>query len=73
MKDNKMTVRYIVVVAMFTAVSFVAVLVSKVIPNVAGFLSYEPKDAVIVIAGLLFGPLTSVLISVLAGPACTAF
>lgn len=65
MKDNKMTVRYIVVVAMFTAVSFVAVLVSKVIPNVAGFLSYEPKDAVIVIAGLLFGPLTSVLISVL--------
>ena len=65
MKENKMSVRYIAVVAMFVAVSFVAVLVSKVIPNVAGFLSYEPKDAVIVIAGLLFGPLTSVLISVL--------
>ncbi len=52
-------------VAMFSAVSFVAVLVSKVIPNVAGFLSYEPKDAVIVIAGLLYGPLTSVLISLI--------
>ena len=50
---------------MFEAVSFVAVLISKVIPNVAGFLSYEPKDAVIVIAGLLYGPLTSVLISVI--------
>lgn len=53
------------VVAMFTAVSFVAVLMSKVIPDVAGFLSYEPKDVVIVIAGFIFGPLTSVLISVI--------
>ncbi len=53
------------VVAMFTAVSFVAVLLAKVIPNVAGFLSYEPKDAVIVIASFIFGPLTGVLISLL--------
>ena len=52
-------------VAMFAALSFVSVLIAKVIPNVAGFLSYEPKDAVIVIAGLLYGPLTSVLISVI--------
>ena len=65
MKNQKMTTRYMAVVAMFTAVSFIAVLLSKVIPNVAGFLSYEPKDAVIVIAGFIFGPLTSVLISVL--------
>ncbi|MBR0162658.1 MAG: ECF transporter S component [Oscillospiraceae bacterium] len=60
-----MSTRYIAVVAMFSAVSFVAVLVSKAIPNVAGFLSYEPKDAIIVIAGLLYGPLTSVLVSVI--------
>ncbi len=60
-----MSTQYMAAVAMFAAVSFVAVLVSKVIPNVAGFLSYEPKDAVIVIAGLLYGPLTSVLISVI--------
>ena len=65
MKTSKMSTRYMAAVAMFAAVSFVAVLVSKVIPNVAGFLSYEPKDAVIVIAGLLYGPLTSVLISVI--------
>ena len=65
MKESKMSTRYMAAVAMFTAVSFIAVLVSKVIPNVAGFLSYEPKDAVIVIAGLLYGPLTSVLISVI--------
>ena len=53
------------VVAMFTAVSFVTVLLAKVIPNVAGFLSYEPKDAVIVIASFIFGPMTGVIISLL--------
>ena len=65
MKENRMSTRYLAAVAMFAAVSYVAVLVSKVIPNVAGFLSYEPKDAVIVIAGLLYGPLTSLLISLI--------
>ena len=65
MKDNKLSVRYLAVCAMFTALSFVLVLLGKVIPNVAGFLSYEPKDAVIVAAGFLYGPMTCVLISVL--------
>ena len=65
MENQKMSTRYMAAIAMFSAVSFVAVLVAKVIPNVAGFLSYEPKDAVIVIAGLLYGPLSSVLISVI--------
>ena len=60
---EKLSPRTVAVLAMFVALSFVSVLLSKVIPNVAGFLSYEPKDAVIVIAGLLYGPLTSVLIS----------
>ena len=62
---EKMSTRYMAAVAMFAALSFVSVLIAKVIPNVAGFLSYEPKDAVIVIAGLLYGPLTSVLIPVI--------
>ncbi len=57
--------RQITILAMFTALSFVLVLVSEAIPKVEGFLSYEPKDAVIVIAGLLFGPASAVIISVL--------
>lgn len=65
MKKQQMSPRYLAVIAMFTALSFVAVLLSKVIPNVAGFLSYEPKDALIVIAGFIFGPLSCLLISVL--------
>ena len=65
MNRQKYSTRYLAVVAMFTAISYVAVLISKVIPNVAGFLSYEPKDAVIVISGFIFGPLTCVFVSVL--------
>ena len=65
MENKRMSTRYMAVVAMFTAVSFIAVLLAKVIPNVAGFLSYEPKDAVIVIASFIFGPMTGVIISLL--------
>ena len=65
MKNSRFSTRYLAVAAMFTAVSFISVLLAKVIPNVQGFLSYEPKDAVIVIAGFIFGPLTCVIVSVL--------
>ena len=62
---QKFSVRYLACVAMFTALSYVAVLLARSIPNVQGFLSYEPKDAIIVIAGFIFGPLTCVIISLL--------
>lgn len=65
MEKQRVSTRYLAVVAMFTAISFVMVLVGKVIPNVAGFLSYEPKDAIIVIAGFIFGPVTCVIVSIL--------
>ena len=57
--------RQIVVTAMLTALAFIAVLIGKLIPNVLGFLSYDPKDAVIAIAGFMYGPLTAVIITVL--------
>lgn len=65
MKNRQLTPQYIAVTAMFTAIAFVAVALSEVIPKVEGFLSYEPKDAIIVIAGFLFGPVSAVIISVL--------
>ena len=65
MKKQQFSTRYLALCAMFTAIAFVMVLISKVIPNVAGFLSYEPKDAIIVIAGFIFGPLTCVFVSLL--------
>ena len=62
---QKFSVRTLACTAMFTALSYVAVLLARAIPNVQGFLSYEPKDAVIVIAGFIFGPMTCVVISLL--------
>lgn len=60
-----MKTKYLVLVAMFSAVAYVLVVISKVIPNVAGFLSYEPKDAIIVIAGFFLGPMASFIISLI--------
>ena len=65
MQKQKLSTRYMAIVAMFTAVSFAAVLISRFIPDVAGFLSYEPKDAVIVIAGFIFGPMSCLIIALL--------
>lgn len=61
MKTNS-SAKNVALIAMFCGISFVAVQLGKVIPNVAGFLSYDPKDAVVAIAGFLFGPVYSVVI-----------
>ena len=63
--SSRMSAGHVALVAMFTAVSFVAVLLAKVIPNVAGFLSYDPKDAVITVASFILGPITGVLITLM--------
>ena len=65
MKNQKITVQYMAVTGMLCALSFVAVLIGRIVPNVAGFLSYDPKDVVVVIAGFIYGPLTSLIISVI--------
>lgn len=59
-----MTTHKVVVAAMLCAISFVATLIGQIVPPVAGFLSYDPKDAVIAIAGFIYGPMIAVLISV---------
>jgi riboflavin transporter FmnP len=65
MTATKVNVKQITITAMLCAIAYVSVLLSRFIPNVAGFLSYEPKDAVIVIGGFVFGPMTSMIISVI--------
>lgn len=65
MQKSKLSVRYMTTVAMFCAMSFIAVLIGKLVPNIAGFLSYDPKDALVVIAGFILGPVASVIISVI--------
>ena len=62
---KKYDVRKMAMVGMLCAVSFIMVLVGRLIPNVAGFLSYDPKDAIVAISGFIFGPLEALIITVI--------
>ncbi len=64
MKTNNKN-RYIALIAVFSALAFAAVNLGRLIPNVQGFLSYDPKDAVVVIAGFTLGPVAGILITVI--------
>ncbi|MBO4235537.1 MAG: ECF transporter S component [Firmicutes bacterium] len=61
---NKSNAKRFAVLGMLSAIAFVAKLISSVFPMVSGFLSFDLKDVIIVIAGFMMGPVASVLISV---------
>ena len=55
----------IVMLGLFSAIAFIFTNIGNIIPiRFAGFLSFDPKDAVIVIAGFALGPIATVIISV---------
>ena len=64
MSKSRFQTRYVTICGMFCAIAYVLTLVGKLVPNVAGFLSYDPKDVAVVILGFIMGPLASVLVSV---------
>ena len=49
---------------MLSAIAFAAKLISNVFPMVSGFLSFDLKDVIIVIAGFISGPLAALLVTV---------
>jgi len=59
---SKQRLTYLISMSMLTALSYVLMLTVKI--PVVLFLSYEPKDVVIVIAGFIYGPLSAAIISV---------
>ncbi len=66
MNKTKHDTKKYVGIAIFSALAFVTALVCNVIPPVAGFLSLDAKDAVIAIASFIYGPVSAVLISLIA-------
>ncbi len=60
-KTNRIDTKKMVVLAMMTAIAYVAVFIFRI--PVVLFLKYEPKDVIITIGGFLFGPLASMLMS----------
>lgn len=64
MKNNK--VRYMTNVGMLSAIAYIFTVIGHFVPiQFNDFLKYDPKDAVIVIAGFALGPLAALIISVI--------
>ncbi len=57
------TVKQITGIGVFSALAFITTLICKLIPNVAGFLSIDAKDAIIAIASFVYGPIAAPIIS----------
>ena len=49
---------------MLTAIAYVVMYLSKMLPQVSGFLQLDLKDTVICIGGFIFGPLSAAIISI---------
>ncbi len=54
----------ITMVAMLSAMAYILMFISKIIPAVEGFLQYDAKDVIITIGGFILGPLYAVIVSV---------
>lgn len=61
--NSKISTKNLITAAMLTAVAYVLMLVSKIIPQVAGFLQYDLKDVAVVMGGFILGPLYTIGIS----------
>lgn len=58
--------RKIVLIGMFSAIAYIFTLIGKLVPLLAtDFLRYDPKDAIIVIAGFAMGAVPALVISVI--------
>lgn len=58
-------VKSLVTLSMLGAISYVVMLLSKLIPPVIGFLQLDLKDTIIVIGGFIYGPLAAAIVSLL--------
>lgn len=57
--------RTMVSLGMLTAIAYVVMLLSKMLPQVYGFLQLDVKDTVICVGGFLFGPMAAAILSIL--------
>ena len=63
--SNKSKTRFAVGVGVFAALAYAVVAICQPLPAVNGFLSIEIKDALIVIASFIYGPLAGPVISLI--------
>ncbi len=65
MTNKTEKIKKIVMIAMFSAIAFVTTVVCGYFPKVAGFLSLEVKDSVIVLCSLILGPVSGLAIAII--------
>lgn len=59
-------IKYVVLIGLFSAMSFAFTMLGHLIPvRIQGFLSYDPKDILVVIAGFVLGPVATILIAII--------
>ena len=63
MTERTQSTRKLTLMAMLAAMAYVAMLITRPLPAVAGFLSYDLKDVIVVIAGFILGPVPAALIT----------
>ena len=61
--NEQTNTRRLTLMAMLAAMAYVAMLVTRPLPHVAGFLSYDLKDVVVAVAGFILGPVPALLIT----------
>ena len=61
---SRLGLRTWVSMSMLTAIAYVVMLLSKMLPQVYGFLQFDLKDTVICVGGFVFGPLAAAIISI---------
>ena len=63
---NRINLERAIGISVFSALAFIVALICNVIPPVAGFLSFDAKDAVISIAAFIYGPISGAIIALIA-------
>ena len=61
---SRTDVKTLTSLAMLTAIAYVVMLLSKMLPQVSGFLQLDLKDTIICIGGFVYGPLSAAIISI---------
>ena len=64
-RESQSTAKTVTSLAMLTALTYLAMVFSKVLPQFNGFLQFEIKGTVVAIGGFLFGPLSAAVISII--------
>lgn len=65
MSTRSTNTKQITTLGMLAAIAYATTFITQfLIPPIHGFLSYDPKDVIISIAGFIFGPLPALLIAV---------